>query len=322
MFRDARKQRQGAQKSILSRASVICATATGADSFLLKDIAFDLVVLDEATQAPDPIALIALSQAPCAVLAGDPHQLPPTVISLEAERKGLGRTLFERLAEEAQGDLLRLLTVQYRMHETIMSFPSQSMYDGKLLASPAVQHHQLTDFPEVSEDPLRPGPLIFLDTAGKGWEEKRESDDPSTSNPQQAERTVAEVQRLLGRGVPPSDVAIITPYNAQVRLLRELLSREISNGLEVGSVDGFQGREKEAILIDLVRSNDDGEIGFLKDTRRMNVALTRAKRFLLVLGDSATLGLHPYYTAFLESAENSQSWRSAWDDDAPPFEQP
>ena len=155
---------------------------------------------------------------------------------------------------------------------------------------------------------------------GKGWEETRSSDDPSTSNTRQAERTVAEVHRLLGRGVSPQNIAIITPYNAQVRILREMLGSKLTQTLEVGSVDGFQGREKEAIVIDLVRSNDDGEIGFLQDKRRMNVALTRAKRFLLVLGDSATLGMHSYYAAFLESAESTNSWRSAWDDDAPPFD--
>ncbi|TNE45812.1 MAG: AAA family ATPase [Deltaproteobacteria bacterium] len=320
LFRDARMQRQGAQEAILAQASVICATATGADHFLLKDERFDLVVVDEATQAPDPIALVPLSRANRAVLAGDPCQLPPTVISLTAEQNGLGTTIFERLAETEEADMLRLLTVQYRMNETIMSFPSASMYDNQLIAHESVASHELSQLDGVAEDPIRSGVMIFVDTAGKGWEEVSTDDDPSTSNPQQAERTVAEVKRLLGRGISPGDVAIITPYNAQVRRLREQLRPEMEAGLEVGSVDGFQGREKEAIVIDMVRCNDDNEIGFLADTRRMNVALTRARRFLLVLGDSATLGQNQYYSAFLEATEQLGAWSSAWDDDAPPFE--
>lgn len=319
LFRDARQQRQGAQEAILSQASVICATATGSDHILLKEARFDLVVVDEATQAPDPIALVPLFRADRAVLAGDPCQLPPTVISQEAERKGLGTTIFERLAEAEQADMLRLLTVQYRMNQTIMSFPSESMYESQLVAHNSVATHILSELEGVEEDPIRPGAMTFVDTAGKGWEEVRASDNPSTSNPQQAERIVAEVKRVLGRGISPEDVAIITPYNAQVRLLREHLRPEMEAGLEVGSVDGFQGREKEAILIDMVRCNDDNELGFLADTRRMNVALTRARRFLLVLGDSATLGQNKYYSAFLEATENMGAWQSAWDDDAPPF---
>ncbi|MGM0574273.1 MAG: AAA domain-containing protein [Myxococcota bacterium] len=320
LFRDARRQLRGAEDRILDGATVICATAAGADASVLRDRTFDLVVLDEATQAPDPIALVALARARRAVLAGDPRQLPPTVIDPEADREGLGRTVFERLAVSGDDDLLRMLVVQHRMHETLMSFPSAASYEGRLVASDAVRAHRLVDLPGVAPDPLRPGPLVFVDTAGKGWEERRGEEDPSTWNPRQAERTAAEIRRLLGRGVPPGDVAVITPYHAQARRLRHLLSDAVRAGLEVGTVDGFQGREKEAVVVDLVRSNDAGDLGFLRDVRRMNVALTRARRFLLVLGDSATLGRHPYYAAFLEAAEGAGAWQSAWGDEAPPFE--
>jgi superfamily I DNA and/or RNA helicase len=190
------------------------------------------------------------------------------------------------------------------------------MYGGRLVAADTVAGHRLEDL-GVAPDPLRPGPLVFIDTAGTGWNEERDGDDPSTSNPAQAERTAAEVRRLLGRGLAPGDAAVITPYHAQARLLRELLAPAVQAGLEVGTVDGFQGREKEAIVVDLVRSNDAGEIGFLADRRRMNVALTRARRFLLVVGDSATLGGDPYYRLFLDAAQ--AAWVSAWSDDAPPF---
>lgn len=316
LTRDARQQLRNEELRILERAQVICATAAGSDAQLLGKRRFDLVVVDEATQATDPIALVALSRASRVVLAGDPHQLPPTVIDLEAARDGLAQTLFERLAVE-RPELVRMLKVQHRMHENIMQFPSESMYAGELIAAEAVRHHRLEDLDGVLPDPLRDHPLVFIDSAGKGWEERRTVDDPSTSNPGHAERICAEVRRVIERGIPPSDVAIITPYRAQKKAIQALLGDLLEAGLEVDTVDGFQGREKEAILVDLVRSNPDGELGFLKDTRRMNVSLTRARRFLLVLGDSATLGNHPYYRAFLDSVEVVGLWLSAWDDDAP-----
>lgn len=314
---DARKHLDAAQQSILDHAQVVLATAAGAEATVLGDRVFDLVVLDEATQSPDPLSLVALQRAKRVVLAGDPCQLPPTVLDLEAAREGLGRTLFERIAD-AQPAAVSLLRVQHRMHADLMAFPSASMYGGTLEAAPEVADHTLSDLPTVGDDHLRPGPLVFLDTAGTGWTEQRTEQDPSTSNPQQATRTLREVRRLLARGVPPGEIGVITPYEAQARRLREGLRDARQHGLEVGTVDAFQGREKEAIVVDLVRSNEHGELGFLNDIRRMNVALTRARRFLLVVGDSATLGGHPYYRGFLESAEASGAWLSAWADDGEP----
>lgn len=318
LMRDARKALEGAQAALLRRAQVVCATAAGADAALLGDEVFDLVVLDEATQATDPIALVPLLRARRAVLAGDPCQLAPTVIDREAERGGLGRTFFERLREGHAGDALRLLVVQHRMHAAIMAFPSRMHYDERLVASPEVVGHLLEDL-GAAPDPLREGALVFIDAAGTGWEERRQADDPSTSNPGLAARVALEVRRLLSRGVAAADVALITPYEAQARLHREALAAEVAAGLEVGTVDGFQGREKEAVVVDLVRSNDEGAVGFLADVRRMNVALTRARRFLLVCGDSATLGQHPYYAAFLEAVNELGAYVSAWADEAPPL---
>ena len=318
--RDARRHIHATQEALIQGAQVICATAAGADTALLGQRRFEVVVLDEATQAVDPLALVALLRGARAVLAGDHRQLPPTVISREAEGKGLGVTLFERLAVRQDADALRQLTVQHRMHRDLMEFPSQSMYAGTLVAAPEVAGHVLEGLPGVRADPLRPGPLVFLDAAGAGWEEERAEGDPSTRNPRQAERMTREVRRLLSRGLDPRDAAVIAPYDAQVRLLRELLREEIGAGLEVGTVDGFQGREKEAILIDLVRSNERGELGFLGDVRRMNVALTRARRFLLVLGDGATLGGHSYYGDFLAAAEALGAWKTVWEDEADPLE--
>jgi superfamily I DNA and/or RNA helicase len=200
------------------------------------------------------------------------------------------------------------------MHRAIMAFPSRSMYGGALVAAPEVATHRLEDL-GVAPDPLRPGPLVFLDTAGKGWSDERGEGDASTRNPAQAARTAAEARRLLARGLAAGGLAVITPYDAQVRLLRDLLDAERDAGVEIGTVDGFQGREKEAVIVDVVRSNDDCELGFLADVRRMNVALTRARRFLLVIGDSATLGAHPYYRDFLDAIDREGAHVSAWADD-------
>jgi predicted DNA helicase len=316
LMRDARRALDAEREAQLARVRVVCATAAGVDVAALGSQTFDRVVLDEATQAVDPIALAALARGARVVMAGDPKQLPPTVIDPEVAREGLATTLFERLAARHGERVLRMLRVQYRMHAALMEYPSQSMYEGRLLAAPAVAQQTLDDLPGVQPDPLRPGPWHFIDCAGKGWSEQRSEDDPSTSNPGQAERTAREVRRLLSRGLLPEHIAVITPYLAQSRILRDALRDATDRGLEIGTVDGFQGREKEVVLVDLVRSNEDGEIGFLADTRRMNVAITRARRLLLVIGDSATLQKHPYYQRFMDAAEKTGAYLSAWNDDA------
>lgn len=323
LMRDARALLDAERKVVMARCQVVCCTAAGADAALLRDEGFDHVVVDEAGQAPDPLCLFALQHAETAILAGDPMQLPPTVIDPEAARAGLARTLFERMIAADPGRperarCVRLLSEQYRMHETIMRFPSDSMYAGQLRAHESVAGHRLEGL-GVAPDLLRDGPFFFIDSAGKGWDELRRPDDPSTSNPDQAERVIAEVERLLQRGLAATDLAVITPYQAQAALLRDGLRAHVDAGLEVGTVDGFQGREKEAIVVDLVRSNGDGEIGFLSDVRRTHVAITRARRFLLVVADSATLQRDDYYKRWVAAAEASGCWLSAWSDDAPPF---
>jgi ATP-dependent RNA/DNA helicase IGHMBP2 len=326
--RDARRELANAEAAILARSRVVLATCTGADHPALDGVAFDVAIIDEATQAVDPLALIPVLRAPRIVLAGDPHQLPPTVLDVATARAGLGVTFFERLAAAA-GDgpgSATMLVRQHRMHADIMQFPSQVTYGGALIAADEVAAHVLADLGAVA-DPLRPGPVVFLDTAGKDWSDRRgglepgdeEDADPSTWNPGNADRVAAEVRRLLSRGVRPADIAVIAAYDAQVRRLRRLLAAERALGVEVATVDAFQGREKEAVVVDLVRSNERGAIGFLADVRRMNVALTRARRFLLVVGDSATLGEHDYYAAFIAAMDELGSHGSAWSDDAEPL---
>ena len=193
LFRDARMQLSGQQAALLDGASVICATAAGSDVGVLGELVFDRVVLDEATQAPDPVALVALARAPKAVLAGDPEQLPPTIIDVDAEREGLGTTVFERLATRADA-AVHMLTVQYRMNESSRP-PSETRYDGRLVSDPSVSGHQLEDLPGVKSDP----PAWAIDLGGYGREgidDEQDAESASTRNPGQAQRTVAEVRRL------------------------------------------------------------------------------------------------------------------------------
>jgi superfamily I DNA and/or RNA helicase len=183
-----------------------------------------------------------------------------------------------------------------------MAFPSRALYGGRLRAHPDVAHHALDD-----------RPLLLVDTAGCGFEEEVPEGSDSRHNPGEAEVAAREVERVLALGVGPANVAVIAPYDAQVQRLRQLLAPRVEEGLEVDTVDGFQGREKEAVVLSLTRSNDAGEVGFLADVRRMNVALTRARKKLLVVGDSATVSRHPFYEAFVRHAQEAGAWVSAWE---------
>jgi ATP-dependent RNA/DNA helicase IGHMBP2 len=246
------------------------------------------------------------------VLAGDHCQLPPTVVAQEAARGGLAVSLMERLVALHGPAVSRRLRDQYRMHEAIMGFSSAEFYEGDLVADDSVKGHLLRDLPGVESTPLTEIPLQFLDTAGAGFDEEVEPEGESRRNPREADLAARKVRQLLDAGVPAGSVGVITPYAAQVRLLRERLAVP---GLEIDSVDGFQGREKEAIVFSMVRSNVEGDVGFLADVRRTNVALTRARRFLLVIGDSATLGADPFYGRLLAHCEQVGAYRSVWEED-------
>ena len=313
LLADARRLQQQAVESILSGADVLCATTTALDSQLLGTRRFDLAVIDEACQSSEPGCWIPILRCDRLVLAGDHCQLPPTVVSQEAAAEGFGISLFERLMTLCGPQIARRLTVQYRMHQSIMDFSSREFYEGQLEADPSVRRHVLADLPEVQARPLTQSPVEFIDTAGASFDEEVEPDGESRLNRQEAELVNRKVRELLGCGVPPADIAVIAPYAAQVRLLRELLA---APGLEIDSVDGFQGREKEAVVISLVRSNGEGEIGFLADVRRMNVAMTRARRKLLLVGDSATLAAHPFYQRMLEYFEGIGAYRTVWEEDS------
>jgi superfamily I DNA and/or RNA helicase len=311
LLADARRLESQAVARVLGGATVLCATTTGLDGALLGDRSFDLVVIDEACQSTEPGCWVPLPRGGRLVLAGDHCQLPPTVLAREAAAQGFGVSLMERLVARYGDTITRLLAVQYRMHRTVMDFSSREFYGGALEADPSVAGRRLADLPGVRAEALTEEPVEFIDTAGAGYEEEVEPDGESRLNPQEADVVCRRVRALLEAGVVPADVAVIAPYAAQVRLLRERLAVP---GLEIDSVDGFQGREKEAVVISLVRSNAEGEIGFLADVRRMNVALTRARRKLVVVGDSATLAADPFYTRLFEYFEQVGAYHTIWED--------
>ena len=304
---EARALEARAQADVLDRAQVVLATLTGLEGRAMAGRRFDLAVIDEATQAVEPATWLALLRADRVVLAGDHLQLPPTVLSAAAQAGGLGVSLFERLLA-LHGDAIKVtLTEQHRMNEAIMRFPSEALYGGALRAHPAVAHHCLDD-----------APLEVIDTSGRGFEEATPEGSESRENEGEALLVAAEVERVLALGVAPGEVAVISPYDGQVQRLRALLHARVEQGLEVDTVDGFQGREKEAVVVSLTRANEAGEVGFLGDVRRMNVALTRARKKLVVVGDGATVARHPFYERFLRHAEATGAWRSAWDREAGP----
>jgi ATP-dependent RNA/DNA helicase IGHMBP2 len=208
---------------------------------------------------------------------------------------------------------------QYRMHEAIMDFSSREFYDGALTADASVSKHLLKGLSNVKADGLDETPVVFLDTAGLGYEEEIEEGTESRYNAPEAKLVMTELGRLLKAGILPDDIAIISPYSAQVKLLTGMVLGDKGEpdgmaSLEIDSVDAFQGREKEAVIVSLVRSNREGKLGFLTDTRRMNVAMTRAKRKLIMIGDSATLSNHAFYEDLLRYVESVNGYRSAWED--------
>ncbi len=313
LWREARDLEFEIQRRIVSSAHIVLATHAGISKRHVKG-GFDLVALDEASQATEPLSWVPLTLAQKAVFAGDANQLPPTIYSKEAAQGGLAVTLFDRLKDLLPKNAQVLLRVQYRMHESIMQFPSEQFYEGKLLAHDSVARHTADELPGVAATALTSAPVTFVDTAGAGYDESWNDLLESRENGGEARLAVKILRELLASGVRPKDVAILTPYVAQAKLLKTM-ARE--PGLEVGSVDGFQGREKEAVILSLVRSNEGGQIGFLGDLRRLNVAVTRARRCLIVIGDGATVARHPVYEKFVAHADALGAHRSSyeWPDD-------
>uniref|UniRef100_M4BCJ9 DNA helicase n=1 Tax=Hyaloperonospora arabidopsidis (strain Emoy2) TaxID=559515 RepID=M4BCJ9_HYAAE len=307
---------------VVRQSDVVFATNVGAASTLLKDVTFDLVIIDEAAQALEVSCWIPILKARRCVLAGDHLQLPPTIKSKTAAAKGLEVTLFDRITHFTHTQsIVKMLNIQYRMHEHISEWSSQAMYKGELKSFDGVAKRKLHELPHVNiseEDELLDATLLLLDTAGCDLEEDVDEDHDegqevlrlSKSNKGEALIVARHVQALLEAGLKEDEVAVITPYNKQVQALKALLLEKHPK-LEVRSVDGFQGCEKEAVVMSLVRSNAFKQVGFLADDRRINVAITRAKRHVAVVCDTDTITSHKFLAVLVQHFENLGEYRSA-----------
>lgn len=286
---------------LFGEARVIASTLAGSASRLLAGQKFGTLFIDEAAQALEPACWIAIRRASRVVLAGDHCQLPPTVKSIEALRGGLGITLMERIVRQ-KPDVVTLLKTQYRMNEQIMRFSSDWFYGGMVEAAPQIRFRGILDFDN---------PMAWIDTADVEGKEEFVGESFGRINRAEAQLTLDTLQeyftkigkqRILDERI---DVGVISPYRAQVQLLRRLIKKKeffkpYRGLISVNTVDGFQGQERDIIVISLVRANADGQIGFLSDLRRMNVAITRARMKLIILGDVQTMTRHPFYKQLYE----------------------
>lgn len=286
---------------LFTEARVIACTLVGAASRVLERKRFSSLFIDEAAQAIEAACWIAISRADRVILAGDHCQLPPTIKCIEAARGGLGRTLLEKVVLH-KPETMSLLKIQYRMHEDIMRFPSRWFYHDELEAAPEVKYRGILDFDT---------PVSWINTSELDLQEKAVAEGTGRLNTGEAELLVRELKNYMERiGIrrileEHIDFGVISPYRAQVHYLRHLLKKEpffrpCRRLITVHTVDGFQGQERDVIMISLVRANEKGQIGFLRDLRRMNVAITRARMKLLILGEAVTLTRHPFYRELYE----------------------
>ena len=284
------------QVEIFESARVVASTLVGSDNAVLKGRRFTTLYIDEAGQALEAACWIAIRKADRVIFAGDHCQLPPTVKSVEAERAGLSRSLMESVVDKCRS-AVELLTVQYRMNEAIMRFSSDWFYGGRLQAAEEVKCRGILDFDS---------PVEWLDTSEMDFSEKYVSATGGRVNPDEGEFMLdsleAYIKRIGGKRVEDEnlDFAVISPYKAQVSWLRRNAKkrnvlRRLKGKIAINTIDGFQGQERDVVFISLVRSNDDGKIGFLSDLRRMNVAMTRARMKLVIIGSAVTLTRHPFY---------------------------
>lgn len=302
LLRDANQLERTLSDAVFHSADVVCGTLMAVHTHLPKDIAFDFVFIDEAAQALEPLSWLPLIRAERFVLAGDPHQLPPTVKSHKAAKDGLGITLMEKVLNHVP---TVLLNVQYRMNPHIMAFPNRWFYEDKLRGHEST----LTRFPKNGNG------LLFIDTAGAGYEEEFNTETQSISNPGEAAFLQTHWNVFLPEDTDMASVALISPYNEQVRMLTDQFEGESTGNtkIRIRTIDSFQGQESDCVIISLVRSNERREIGFLRDYRRMNVAMTRARYQLIMLGDSATLSADPFYDALINWCIEGNMYRSVWE---------
>jgi superfamily I DNA and/or RNA helicase len=308
ILREVERTEQYILDDILSRARVITATLVGANHYTIRHLKYSTAVIDEAGQALEPACWIPALKAPRLILAGDHCQLPPTVRAEDA----LSTTLLEKCVALYPG-AVALLEEQYRMHTQIMGYSSEVFYDRRLRAHPTVAEHTL-----FAGDT----PLVYIDTAGCGYDESPEG--TGMTNPEEAAFLVRHLIRLVSEletRSSPADfptIGIIAPYRNQVHLLQELVAaapglKDHPDKIAVNTIDSFQGQERDIIYIGLTRSNADSRIGFLSEIRRLNVAMTRARKKLVIIGDGATLSQMPFYEGLITYAQEHDSYFSAWE---------
>jgi superfamily I DNA and/or RNA helicase len=278
------------EEKLFADADVVLGTPIGLYDARISKLKFQTLFIDEAGQCIEPLAWCIISMADKIVLAGDHWQLPPTVLSTEAARLGYNRSILELAINKVPQ--VFLLNTQYRMRQAIAGFSSQYFYNSLLQTALHLQNKGTH--------------ITFIDTAGSGYQEEKGNDGSSLQN----EGELQIVQQIITTELlDPLLTALISPYAGQVAAAKEIFS----NTMRISTIDSFQGQEKEIVIVSLVRSNDDGDIGFLKDYRRMNVAITRAKEQLFVVGDSATIGADPFYNAFLTYIEQYGTYRTVWE---------
>ena len=294
--REGMRNRMSRLRDRFDSARVIASTLVSSNHRLLNGRRFPTLFIDEAAQALEAACWIAIRKADRVILAGDHCQLPPTIKCIEASRGGLDHTLMEKVVQQ-KPSAVSLLKVQYRMHEAIMQFPSDWFYHGELEAAPEVRYRGILDFDT---------PMNWIDTSEMDFHEDFVGESFGRINKQEANLLLQELEtyierigkkRILDERI---DFGLISPYKAQVQYLRGKIKgssflRPFRSLITVNTVDGFQGQERDVIFISLVRANEDGQIGFLNDLRRMNVAITRARMKLVILGDASTLTKHPFY---------------------------
>jgi ATP-dependent RNA/DNA helicase IGHMBP2 len=305
LVRDALQLEKSLCDAFVHQADVICGTPMAVHTHLPKELEFDYVCIDEAAQALEPQCWLPVMRAQRLIMAGDPFQLPPTVKSDKAAKEGLSLTLMEKLLNRVP---TVLLDVQYRMNPEIMAFPNRWFYADKLVAHSSTERRYFKEGRGV----------LFVDTAGAGYDEEHNAETQSVCNQGEAEFIIQRFTELLNLDEHHQTIsaALIAPYSEQVRLLNtqfEEVFQTHNENVRIQTIDSFQGQERDAVIISLVRSNTRNEIGFLRDYRRMNVAMTRARYKLVMVGDSATLSADPFYDALINWSMEQGFYRSVWE---------
>jgi ATP-dependent RNA/DNA helicase IGHMBP2 len=313
LFKLCKKTEDIILKDILEKTKVITSTLTGIYvSKILKDINFDSIFIDEASQALEPLTYLSILLNPNKriVFVGDPKQLPPTLFS-KRSHNGLKITLLEKLIDKYKDDSSKcaFLNIQYRMNDQILYFPNQEFYDNLLMSDSLNQRHS------IGKEKIDPNiHLIFIDTVGADYYESNFESDQSIYNEQEAILLFTIFKKFYSF-YPDLSYGILSPYKAQVNFLEELFIKKesLTETIEINTIDSFQGREKDCIFLSLTRSNDHSEIGFLSDLRRMNVAMTRAKKEFIIIGNSETLKSNLYFSKLIDHINNMGGYHSVWE---------